>query len=338
MSEIKNLLILPHLRVQNANAISSPMTWGFPAMSAFVGLMHALERRLPEHLELEFHSVGVICHDYQAQVSQKGYEKRLNLARSPLASKEDKAKISKDGSFTAPSIVEEGRINLEITLVFAVDGGACYDDEAGQRVAREVAEVVSGMRIAGGSVVPAPLGAVSRQRPWLEPLDDDAEARALQFWKLRRRWLPGFALVCRDDLLTKRLVKMREQMPEATPLDAWLDLSRRNHECRLTQTENKAGEFEEEVSWEIRRPPGWLVPIPVGYGAISRQFEPGEVASARDATIPFRFVESLYSIGQWVSPHRLTCPEQLLWYVDNDLDVGLYRLANDFTARHHAIQ
>ena len=38
------LLLVPHLQVQNANAISSPMTWGFPSITAFVGLMAALER------------------------------------------------------------------------------------------------------------------------------------------------------------------------------------------------------------------------------------------------------------------------------------------------------
>ena len=36
------LLLVPHLQVQNANAISSPMTWGFPSITAFVGLMAAL--------------------------------------------------------------------------------------------------------------------------------------------------------------------------------------------------------------------------------------------------------------------------------------------------------
>ena len=43
---LKALLVLPRLRIQNANAISSPRTWGFPASSAFTGLMTALERRL----------------------------------------------------------------------------------------------------------------------------------------------------------------------------------------------------------------------------------------------------------------------------------------------------
>ena len=42
----KALLVLPWRRVQNANAISSPMTWGFPSITAFTGLMIALQRRL----------------------------------------------------------------------------------------------------------------------------------------------------------------------------------------------------------------------------------------------------------------------------------------------------
>ena len=40
------LLILPRLQIQNANAISGPLTWGFPAPTAFTGFVHALERRL----------------------------------------------------------------------------------------------------------------------------------------------------------------------------------------------------------------------------------------------------------------------------------------------------
>src|SRR5437899_339136 len=56
----KALLVLPRLRVQNANAISSPMTWGFPAITAFTGLMTALERRLEPEAGVAFYGVGVI--------------------------------------------------------------------------------------------------------------------------------------------------------------------------------------------------------------------------------------------------------------------------------------
>ena len=46
--EFTHLLVLPHLKVHNANAVSSPLTHGFPSMTAFLGLMWALERKTRE--------------------------------------------------------------------------------------------------------------------------------------------------------------------------------------------------------------------------------------------------------------------------------------------------
>ena len=52
MTEIPNppdfthLLVVPHVRVQNANAVSSPLTHGFPSITAFLGQMGALERNV----------------------------------------------------------------------------------------------------------------------------------------------------------------------------------------------------------------------------------------------------------------------------------------------------
>ncbi|RXE46778.1 type I-F CRISPR-associated protein Csy2 [Chromohalobacter israelensis] len=317
MSDVKNLLVLPRLHVQNANAISSPMTWGFPAMSAFVGMMHALERKLvAADIQVSLDRVGVVCHDVEAQATEGGYTRAFHLTRNP---------VDKTGNTAA--IVEEGRIHLDITLIFAITGKVAEDER--QSIAQRVSEMVAGMRIAGGSVMPNRSVSAHRQQPAWVALDDNSSEREKQFKKLKRRWLPGFALVLRDDRLAEHTGTLQAQDENATPLDAWLDLSRLNHECHVDPA-------SEEVRWEVRRPyPGWLVPIPVGYGAISEQFEPGNVTNARDTQIPFRFVESIYSIGQWISPHRLACPEDLLWYVDNDLDAGLYRLNNDYAQRAH---
>jgi CRISPR-associated protein Csy2 len=54
------------------------------------------------------------------------------------------------------------------------------------------------------------------------------------------------------------------------------------------------------------------------------------VANARDASTPFRFVESVYSVGQWVSPHRLQEATQLLWFTDHQAEAGLYRCRNHY--------
>ena len=318
MSKVKNLLVLPHLRVQNANAISSPMTWGFPAMSAFVGVMHALERKLVSvGINVSLSKVGVICHDFEAQATEGGYIRGFHLTRNP---------VDKTGGTAA--IVEEGRIHLDITLVFTIDSAVAESEQ--DATAQQIGEIMAGMRIAGGSVIPNRAVPSHKQRPQWVMLDDDEERRQKQFARLKRRWLPGFALTLRDDYLTEHLQTLQQQNPDASLLDAWLDLSRLNHYCAL---ENE-GQSNEKPVWQVQRPyRGWLVPIPVGYGAISDLFNPGEVANARDTSTKFRFVESLYSMGEWVSPHRMKQPEDLLWYVENDEEAGLYRLNNDYHLR-----
>lgn len=328
MSALPNsdgLLILPRLRVQNANAISSPLTHGFPSMTAFLGLMWALARRLEAHnLPLALDSVGVICHDFDEQVADGGYVKAFRLTRNP---------VDKDGGSAA--IVEEGRMHMEVTLIFGVSGGFVErDEEAHVEIAKTVAEELAGMRIAGGSVLP---GHDWRSRPALVRFGDDPDDVRRRFRHLRRRWLPGFALVCRDDLLHARIEQLREAAPQATALDALLDLSRFNwRPIPPDPATSAAPGTTAKVDWASEPRPGWIVPIPVGFGALSGLLPGGAVQNARDRDTPFRFVESLYSIGQWISPHRLDNVGQLLWYANIDPAAGLYRCRNDFASLQSA--
>lgn len=322
--DIHALLVLPRLRIQNANAISSPLTWGFPSMTAFIGLMQAVERKLPDDFALAFNAIGVVCHDFQAQATRGGFTHSFHLTRNP---------VDKDGSTAA--IVEEGRIHLDVTLVFGVQflqGFAVNDTEGHTRMAAIVGDLVAGMRVAGGSVVPSLRRLSARQcAPRLQRMDYQGEELARVFRDERRRWLPGFALVSRDDLLAEHLAALRQMQPDASGLDAWLDLSRLNYRAeRRTSTEPGSNQSTEQIEWTAWRPPGWIVPIPVGYGALSDLHGPGSVAGARDRDTPLRFVESLYSVGQWVSPHRLQAPTDLLWQAHHDPTSGLYRCVNDF--------
>ena len=112
-------------------------------------------------------------------------------------------------------------------------------------------EIVSRMRIAGGSVVPHRV--YSRLRPDIMPLsENDDEER--DFEKLRYRLLPGFTLVERSDLLDQRLEELRRDNPEATRLDAWLSLSRIN--WRAVRQTDVAEEDTPEVKWRHDRE-GW---------------------------------------------------------------------------------
>ena len=312
------LLLLPRIRVQNANAISSPMTWGFPAMTAFLGLMTALERRLGREAGIAFRAVGVVCHSFEAQVTTEGYTRAFHLTRNPVLA---------DGS--TAGIVEEGRVHLELSLVFDVLISADKQGAAERQVLVDlVGHTLAGMRLAGGSVMPAlPILQARRGKPTLELEAEDDEKKGQQFRKLMRRCLPGFALVSRDDLLRERLAAMQAQAPQASALDAWLDLSRWNHRA-VPGADTSEGS---PSHWETDARPGWTVPIPVGYAALSDLHPAGSVSNARDTQTPFRFVETLWSMGQWVSPHRLKRLADLLWYATTEGDAhDVYRCRNDY--------
>ncbi|WP_284335313.1 type I-F CRISPR-associated protein Csy2 [Comamonas sp. NoAH] len=325
------ILVLPHLRVQNANAISSPLTHGFPSITAFIGLMWALQRKLAhKHIPLKLLSVGVVCHHHQEQVSE-GYVRTFNLTRNP---------VDKDGSTAA--IVEEGRMHMQVSLVFGValqPGAAAselHDKEQREAWAKSVGEIAEQMRVAGGSLLPSRPAPGKKVRPWMDVIAEDNAQQKEDFRRWRRQWLPGFALVSRDDVLAQRLEKLRNTtQPQATLLDAWLHAARFNYEAQAV----KDGEAQSDgkVEWkdpfrqmEKTKGSGWLVPIPVGYAALGAQHAAGTVGNARDMTAPLRFVESVYSIGAWLSPHRIERLQDLLWQADTDAAAGLYRCRNTF--------
>ena len=322
------VLVVPRIRVQNANAISSPMTWGFPAITAFTGLMTALERRLGRDAGIALNGIGVICHTFEAQVTTAGYTKAFHLTRNPVLANDSTA-----------GIVEEGRVHLSLTLVFdALLSDARRGESDRHSLAARVSEELDGMRIAGGSVMP-PLPSAPHQsrRPTLELVPDDGQTdeQYRHFRRLARQWLPGFALVSRDDLLLQRLQTLQQREPHATSFDAWLDLSRWN--ARAVEPADPHDDSQpSEVEWVTERHAGWTVPIPVGFAALTPLHPPGAVSGTRDVHTPFRFVESVWSIGQWVSPHRLKSLHDLVWLPDNDCDSGqpaehaLYRCVNGY--------
>lgn len=313
MSDVFALVLLPHLKVQNANAISGPLTWGFPSPTAFAGFVHALERKFAAELDEGFAGVGIICHHFEPQVFQPPGRRTqvFCLTRNP---------VGKDGGTLA--LVEEGRAHMEVSLVIAVRDYKSEGD--GKDLAERLHHAAQGMRLAGGSLLHQE-GKRYQAQWW--PLAGDVEGDAKVFRRLRRRLLPGFALVQRDDLLAGHLAEMRAMQPESHALDALLDLSRLN----IEPVGGSADEDGQPGKWEIRRKPGWLVPLPIGYAGISPLYAPGEVENARDAAAPFRFVESLYSLGEWVSPHRLNDLSQLLWTQETDAANGIYRCINRYS-------
>ena len=319
MIEPKALLLLPRLRIQNANAISGPMSWGFPSPTAFLGFVHALERKFKQELETGFSGVAVICHDFQPQVyrSSRWNPYLFGLTRNPVNKKGESA-----------SFVEEGRAHMEVSLLIGV--GDYKSQKQGEYFAADVMNTAQIMRLAGGTILPVREGDRYQAR-WLA-WAEDIEGQIEQFRRLRRRLLPGFALVQREDYLASHLAELRTLNPDVTSLDALLDLSRLNYEPDLPDPDNPG-----QTRWGIRRKTGWLVPVSIGYAGLSPLYSPGEVENARDNQTPFRFVECLYSLGEWVSPHRIELPQQLFWHYSNDPVNGLYKCVNYYSQNNNKL-
>lgn len=300
------LLLLPHLRVQNANAIAGPLSWGFPAVTAFTGFVHALQRRLQaDGLEIELDGVAIVCHHFEAQTSLPAGKRThvFHLTRNP---------VNADGSTAA--IVEEGRAHLQVSLLIGVNGSCLDDESALPALAARTMDAALSMRLAGGSLLPSAQPAVLLGRTGSEDGDEQ------QLRRLRRRLLPGFALVGRRDLLVEHTAQLQAADPQADTLDALLDLTRMN----IDPPQADAQPDSRTAGWHVRPRGGWLVPIPVGYRALGEVQPAGSVRNARDRDTPFCFVESLYSLGQWLSPHRVRDLSELFWYHRADPDAGLY--------------
>lgn len=320
MPAYEALLLLPRLQVQNANAVSSPLTWGFPSPTAFTGFTHALQRRLSAEMDgLSFQGVAIVCHQFEPQAHDLSPYRagQFALTRNPV---DNRRKIDKDGQTTPMSIVEEGRAHLQLSLLIAVEKMpvAFVTEE----VVELVAELLPSMRVAGGSVIGV------GGKPCLFSAGETEAEQAKTLRKVKRRLLPGFALVGRADLLAQRLQEMRGHQADATTLDAVLDISALTIESQMP-CDAEAGDSE-RVEWAVRRPGGWLVPLPLGYLGISPLYEPGAVKHARDEQTPFQFVESLYGIGQWIGPHRIRDLNGLFWYPQNDTENNTYLCHNDF--------
>ncbi|MDF9619953.1 type I-F CRISPR-associated protein Csy2 [Pseudomonas entomophila] len=313
LAKLEALLVLPHLRIQNANALSSPLTHGFPSITAFTGLMCALERKArAAGIDLRFPAVGVVVHQHEEQASSDRYVKALHLTRNP-----------NDRNGTPSPIIEEGRIHLELTLLLGVKGAALDDPAQANTLARKLSGLLHSLRLAGGSFVPS-IQPDDDLTPYFMPLSGSEDDRQEVFASTAPNWLPGFTLVERHDLLRQRQDELQNSQQGSTALDALLSLARINWRAGEPDASGK-------TAWSNdRQGLGWIVPIPVGFGALTPLLPAGSVLNARDSDTPMRMVESLYSIGEWLSPHRLESVEQLLWYPTACVESGLYRCRNDY--------
>jgi CRISPR-associated protein Csy2 len=280
MSNVSHYLLLDRIEIEGANALASPMTYGFPAITGFMGAIHALNRKLVESgFELDLSGVLIACHDLNVQRYRphRYADYTFNQSRNP---------IKKDGG--TASIIEEGKVHLTVSLVVEVSASRAAardleDDQA--RFEQSCYQTVLCQRMAGGSVH------AIKSVQLLDRHDIDELPLALY---------PAFVLMdARADLI-EITQTLQASDHSATALDALLDVATLHHEP--TTADSGA------VTWHTRSARtgrGWLVPMPVGYQGLAPAFKAGELENSRNPEYPSQYVEAIYSLGKWVFPNRL---------------------------------
>lgn len=288
---MSTLILLPRLRVENANAVAG-LTWGFPAITHFLGYMHALSRKLTLSHGLRLDSCAVICHEHQVHAYSSGWDYQFALTRNPL---------TRDGK--TASFNEEGRMHMTVSLVFECHGEIINGESGRQELAAHLQKLCQTQKLAGGSIV------ALRDVKIVDYPQTERETRQVLF-----RLLPGFALLDRSPWLAEHYQSLIEQNPEATMLDAWLDFAALKIKAAVPEN-NDAPQAGDPAHWQyVPKPqPGYLVPLMTGYQRISECFSPGQVANARNSETPFAYAEAVYGVGEWRGLHRVKDISELFW-------------------------
>lgn len=290
---MRRFILIPHLKIHNANAMSSPYSIGFPAITAWLGAMHALQRKLnAKGHDIELRRLAVSCHDFSLQThkGQSDFVHSIIGTANPL---------DKDGS--RPAFIEEARCHLEVSLLIEVENLGKKQREGLLTI---LPEIVNSMKFAGGDVL-----AVYDQ----QILDFDEDGQKDQELKpILNKLMLGHVLIERRDLVIQSMQDGQDA------LDAVLDHLKVKHSSQIDENG--------KITWSSsRKEKGWFVPIAVGFQGIS---ELGIAKNQRDADTPHRFAEAVLTLGEFVMPYRIENIDQLLWQYLVDLENNLYLCQN----------
>ena len=292
-------LLLPEIEIQNANALSSLCTIGFPAMTAWMGAVHALERkvRLTESLrEVRFISLGVISHESRLQVYKNpgDYHYSIAISSNPLRKKGG-------NTLERPPFIEDPRIHLKVSLLIECRG---VSGDNKNDLFETVGDLLPLLKMAGGDVLTCKPPAV-----YFASEDKPEEQK-----KILHRLMPGFAVIERRHLLEQA------KNGEGDTLDTLLSFLMIHHEAEI----NKENEVRAWTS--KRKEAGWLIPLVVGFQGLSRL---GKVKAQRDPNVLHRFAEPVITLGEFKMPYRFASVEDLMWHYEYDEGNDLYICKNE---------
>jgi CRISPR-associated protein Csy2 len=289
---MKKYLTITNLKIEEANAFSSPYTVGFPAITAFLGFMHRLQRELSKDFtDLKLNKIGIICNDFDLRVYKDSqmYNSSLSVIekRHPLL-----------GNGKTDSFIESPLCNLEVTLLMEYDGVKKLEET--NFIADVEFLLSSKLKIAGGNIV-------SYKNIFLKRIDEESENDDKKFLRSLNK---GFSIINRRFLIENDMIQN-----STNAFDSVISFIQINTKASIDE--------KEVVEWTRSKKlnNGWFVPISVGYQGLDTL---KHVKNQRNNDYLHRFAEAIVTLGEFVMPYRLDSIDQMLWQYEYDEINNLY--------------
>ncbi|CAC9955413.1 CRISPR-associated protein, Csy2 family [uncultured Gammaproteobacteria bacterium] len=288
---MKQILLIPRIKIHNANALSSPYTIGFPAMSGWLGFMHNLQRKLSvDFTRIKFNGIIVSIHEMNLHTykSESDFNYSIISKRNPMDSK------GKPMAF-----IEEARCDLKVSIAIEYEN---IDPREEEYFCQKLPSILHQLKIVSGDIMSFDEDEISMRK--IKEEED--------FRMFIRYLMPGFCLVSRKDLMQQEMQNGKDS------IDALLE------NLKITTTINVK---DKKQGKSFHKKNGWIVPIAVGFQGIS---DLSEVENSRDNHTPHKFAESVVSLGEFIMPYRFDDIEQLFWRYKPDVENNLYLFENNF--------
>ena len=110
-------ILINRIKVQNANAIAG-FTWGFPAITHFLGFTHNLSRKLAGEQrfnDISLTGCAVISHEHHVHTYRSSYDYEFTQSRNPPY-------LASHNKADTPPVIEEGKMNMTVSLLIGYQG------------------------------------------------------------------------------------------------------------------------------------------------------------------------------------------------------------------------
>lgn len=314
-------LLIKNIKIEGANAISSPLTYGFPAISGFVGAVHQLSRKIKnksyikdENVFIYFDGVSISCNSFQLHTYENYFKQKRQI-------------LDKQGK--NQSIIQEGFMDLDVNLILKMhlknDNKSLLTDklkneqsENYTNIIKDVKNLLLSQRLVGGNIVnigeidifsPSELNKIaSKIRPSFVLVESHKDMEEILFEM--QTGYEGFYNEYKEKVQYK-LDENEERIKSslyvknenANKLDVILEMARIY--------------INNEEFTSVKKNRGYIVPMPIGFQKIKQDKVNNQFARKFNNYDSY-YVETIYSLCKYKFPTEDVLKNSFWYYQKTD--------------------